>query len=99
MLQVVTSAKAWRTFSGTNWQGSINVRDFIVSNITPYTGGPEFLAEPTKRTGVPSRSAASIRVFERTSRASAFISRARSMASARARSSAFTHGRARPSRT
>ena len=50
MLQVVTSAKAWRTFSGTNWQGSINVRDFIVSNITPYTGGPEFLAEPTKRT-------------------------------------------------
>ena len=26
------------------------MRDFIVSNVTPYTGGPEFLAKPTPRT-------------------------------------------------
>ena len=50
MLQVVKSTQAWRNFSGTRWQSEINVRDFIVSNITPYTGGPEFLAEPSKRT-------------------------------------------------
>ena len=42
--------QAWRKFSGTDWQREINVRDFIVSNVTPYAGGPEFLAKPTKRT-------------------------------------------------
>jgi len=50
MLQVVNSAQAWRKFSGADWQREINVRDFIVANITPYTGGPEFLAKPTKPT-------------------------------------------------
>ncbi len=42
--------QAWRKFSGTDWQREINVRDFIVSNVTPYAGGAEFLAKPTKRT-------------------------------------------------
>ena len=39
--------RAWRNFAGSGWQREINVRDFIVSNVTPYTGGPEFLAKPT----------------------------------------------------
>ena len=43
-------ANEWRNFSGTDWQRQIDVRDFIVSNVTPYSGGPEFLAKPTKRT-------------------------------------------------
>ena len=41
---------AWRKFSGTEWQRDINVRDFIVANVTPYSGGPEFLAAPSART-------------------------------------------------
>ena len=44
------SSKAWRNFSGVEWQRAIDVRDFIVSNLTPYVGGPEFLAKPTART-------------------------------------------------
>ena len=32
------------------WQKSIDVRDFIVKNYTPYDEGSEFLAEPTPRT-------------------------------------------------
>jgi formate C-acetyltransferase len=50
MLQLVKQTQAWRNFAGTDWQREINVRNFIVSNVTPYTGGPEFLATPTKRT-------------------------------------------------
>jgi len=42
--------QAWRGFHGTDWQRGIDVRDFIVSNITPYTGGSGFLAKPTVRT-------------------------------------------------
>ncbi len=50
MLQRTKQPQAWRNFSGTDWQREINVRDFIVSNVTPYVDGPEFLAKPTKRT-------------------------------------------------
>lgn len=42
--------QAWRSFSGSDWKNEINVRDFIVSNVKPYTDGPEFLAKPTPRT-------------------------------------------------
>ena len=42
--------RAWRNFAGSGWQREIDVRDFIVSNVTPYTGGAEFLAKPTART-------------------------------------------------
>lgn len=42
--------KAWRSLSGTVWQREIDVRDFIVANVTPYAGGPDFLAEPSART-------------------------------------------------
>ncbi|HLS01544.1 MAG TPA: pyruvate formate lyase family protein, partial [Beutenbergiaceae bacterium] len=41
---------AWRTFTPGPWQDAIDVRDFIVTNYTPYTGDGEFLAGPTPRT-------------------------------------------------
>jgi pyruvate-formate lyase len=30
---------AWRAFAGELWQREIDVRDFIVPNVTPYLGG------------------------------------------------------------
>jgi formate C-acetyltransferase len=42
--------KAWRGFSGTVWQREIDVRDFIVANVTPFAGRPDFLAPLTART-------------------------------------------------
>ena len=44
------SNDAWRGFDTGRWQREINVRDFIVSNVTPYTSGAEFLCAPTPRT-------------------------------------------------
>lgn len=41
---------AWRTFTPGNWTQSIDVRDFIQKNYTPYTGDESFLAGPTERT-------------------------------------------------
>jgi formate C-acetyltransferase len=49
-MQKAQMGKAWRSFSGTVWQREIDVRDFIVSNVTPFAGAPEFLAGPTART-------------------------------------------------
>ena len=40
----------WRIFNPGDWQTSINVRDFIVRNFTPYSGDEKFLATPTPRT-------------------------------------------------
>src|SRR5947209_14110476 len=40
----------WGDFAGTRWRAAIDVRDFIQSNYTPYTGGGSFLAGPTERT-------------------------------------------------
>lgn len=37
-------------FKKGSWQNEINVRDFIVSNYTPYDGDESFLAGPTERT-------------------------------------------------
>ena len=42
---------SWRGFKRGDWSRSINVRDFIVSNVTPYLGDRTFLAAssaPTK---------------------------------------------------
>lgn len=33
-----------------DWETSINVRDFIVRNVTPYSGNEDFLAGPSRRT-------------------------------------------------
>jgi formate C-acetyltransferase len=41
---------AWRAFNPGDWQASIDVRGFIVRNITPYTGDESFLASSTPRT-------------------------------------------------
>ena len=40
----------WRAFSGHLWKREIDVRDFIISNVKPYSGGTDFLAKPTART-------------------------------------------------
>ena len=42
--------QAWDGFRSGNWQKTINVRDFIQRNYTPYTGDESFLAAPTART-------------------------------------------------
>ncbi len=41
---------AWGTFKGSKWKESIDVRDFIMQNFTPYLGDESFLAPPTERT-------------------------------------------------
>lgn len=41
---------AWRGFVGGAWQRTIDVRDFIQKNLTPYAGDERFLAEATPRT-------------------------------------------------
>jgi formate C-acetyltransferase len=39
-------------FNGGKWTKEINVRDFILSNITPYKGNDSFLSGPTDRTKI-----------------------------------------------
>src|SRR5215468_10184145 len=51
----VASAKSkdergWRGFKPGAWSSTIDVRDFIVHNATPYFGDESFLAGPSKRT-------------------------------------------------
>ena len=40
----------WTGFVPGNWQKTVDVRDFIQRNYTPYTGDGSFLAGPTERT-------------------------------------------------
>src|ERR1700752_2532584 len=40
----------WKGFKPGNWCTSIDVRGFIVANVTPYDGDEKFLAGPSKRT-------------------------------------------------
>ena len=40
----------WRSFKPGSWCNTIDVRDFIVRNVTPYPGDEKFLAGPSKRT-------------------------------------------------
>ena len=42
--------KSWRGFKSGSWCNTIDVRDFIVKNVTPYSGDEKFLVGPTKRT-------------------------------------------------
>ena len=39
-------------FKGGKWSKEINVRDFILKNITPYEGDDKFLSGPTDRTNI-----------------------------------------------
>ena len=43
-------ADAWRSFKKGNWNETIDVRDFIQKNYTPYEGDESFLSGPTIRT-------------------------------------------------
>ena len=40
----------WAGFSGKNWKNSVDVRDFIQENYTPYDGDESFLEGPTEAT-------------------------------------------------
>jgi formate acetyltransferase 1 len=40
----------WRGFQSGRWMEEINVRDFILRNVTPYEGDERFLAGPTDAT-------------------------------------------------
>jgi formate C-acetyltransferase len=40
----------WRDFAPGDWCRSIDVRDFIARNVTPYSGDEQFLAAPSERT-------------------------------------------------
>ncbi|MDD4796846.1 MAG: formate C-acetyltransferase [Eubacteriales bacterium] len=40
----------WKGFRPGKWQQAIDVRDFILANYTPYTGGDDFLYGATPRT-------------------------------------------------
>lgn len=53
-LKKETGAKSeqdpWRGFNPGEWQNSIDVRGFIVRNMTPYTGDEKFLAPASAKT-------------------------------------------------
>jgi len=40
----------WAGFTGRNWKDSVDVRDFIQCNYTPYEGDESFLEGPTEAT-------------------------------------------------
>ncbi len=40
----------WEGFAGRDWKSSVDVRDFIQTNYTPYEGDESFLAGPTEAT-------------------------------------------------
>lgn len=44
------TSQAWKGFNSGNWQEEIDVRNFILTNYTPYEGTEEFLSSPTERT-------------------------------------------------
>jgi len=46
----MTSDNAWRAFKGEQWKKQIDVRDFIVSNYTPYDGDEGFLEGISEKT-------------------------------------------------
>lgn len=46
----ISQSDAWKGFVEGPWQQSIDVRDFIQRNYTPYEGDESFLAGPTEKT-------------------------------------------------
>ena len=46
----VNSQDPWEGFTPGPWQNSIDVREFILANYTPYTGDASFLSGPTAKT-------------------------------------------------
>ncbi|MDG6881430.1 Formate acetyltransferase 1 [Phocoenobacter uteri] len=47
-----TQQQAWQGFAAGEWQESVNVRDFIQKNYTPYEGDESFLAGATEATNI-----------------------------------------------
>ena len=45
-----TPEESWDGFTAGPWQHEIDVRDFIIRNVTPYTGDHAFLASASKAT-------------------------------------------------
>jgi len=43
-------AAAWASFAEGEWQNSVNVRDFIQKNYTPYEGDESFLSGASEAT-------------------------------------------------
>src|SRR5262245_61720889 len=48
--QTKSDQEPWRGFKPGDWRTSINVRDFIVRNVTPYTGDEKVLAPASAKT-------------------------------------------------
>ena len=48
--QEVGGGDCWSGFRPGDWRNSIDVRDFIVRNVTPYKGNEDFLAGASQRT-------------------------------------------------
>ena len=46
----MANREQWTGFKGNNWQESVDVRDFIQCNYTPYEGDASFLEGPTEAT-------------------------------------------------
>ena len=49
-LSQLSQPHAWRNFAVGRWATVIDVRDFIVRNVAPYTGDDSFLVGPSRRT-------------------------------------------------
>jgi formate C-acetyltransferase len=50
MKQAAATLDPWRSFKGSKWKKSIDVRDFILNNVTVYYGDESFLEGPTEAT-------------------------------------------------
>ena len=50
MTDEVTTIQQWQGFTEGAWQSTIDVRDFIQKNYTPYEGDKSFLEGPTEKT-------------------------------------------------
>jgi formate C-acetyltransferase len=46
----IKDERCWREFVPGRWRNAIDVRDFLVRNVTPYEGDEGFLAAPSART-------------------------------------------------
>ena len=46
----LASENCWRSFKPGGWCNSIDIRDFIICNVTPYEGDETFLKDATQRT-------------------------------------------------
>ena len=47
---ILKHERCWRGFKPGRWRNSIDVRDFVVCNVTSYGGDETFLTGPSKRT-------------------------------------------------